>query len=634
MSSLGARIDGSSVEFSIFSRHATGVSLCTFDEEGVETRTVLDREGEIFRGSIERAEPALRYGFRVEGPTGPGHHFDPSKLLLDPYARAIEGSVIWDERILEPDVDSAPFVPRCVVVESQFEWGADRRPDVPWNESVIYETHVKGFSFLNRKIPAEIRGTFAGIAHPWSIEYLLDLGVTAVELLPVHHHVHDYRLHKLGLRNYWGYQTLGFFAPHDEYARRGTGEQVDEFKSMVRDLHTAGLEVILDVVYNHTGEGEEGDPALCFRGIDNKVYYRAEENDPDRYVDFTATGNTLDLREEPVLSMVLDSLRYWSEEMRVDGFRFDLAPTLARESSFLARIAGEPFLEGLKLIAEPWDAVPGGDWTGRMAPTLREWNGRFRDDVRDFWRNRGNGIVPLATRITGSADLFASPASSINFVACHDGFTLRDAVTYEEKHNEDNRENNLDGHSENRTWNCGIEGETEDPEVNSLRARQMRNLMATALLSRGVPMMLGGDEIARTQRGNNNPYCQDNEISWYSWEHSDTSESLMEFVRSCLALRRRHRCITELRFNGEDFRWFDPNGIELDGSAWTQSVLAFQVLVSAEDDAVLIQFNSSSEQLAFEFPQSGRRWVRALDTSVSSSSRSLDSHSLRVYEVA
>ncbi len=524
---------------------AERVELCLFDETGRETRVDLpERTGYTWHGYLPGIGAGQRYGYRVHGPWDParGMRCNPHKLLLDPYARAIEGEVRWSERIhahvpghpfIRQESDSAPDVPRSIVVAGSFDWEEDEHPRVPDEDTVIYETHVKGFSQRHPGVPPELRGTYAGMAHPAALEHLQRLGVTSVELLPVHHFVHDGFLLERGLRNYWGYNTIGFFAPHAEYAAGGSGgQQVDEFKAMVKAFHGAGLEVILDVVYNHTGEGNHRGPMLSLRGFDNGAYYRVRPENPRHYIDYTGTGNTLDMREPFVLQLILDSLRYWISEMHVDGFRFDLASALAREdhhvdrgAAFFDIIQQDPVVRTAKLIAEPWDIGEGGYQVGSFPPPWAEWNGAYRDTVRDLWRGQPDMLHDFGRRFTGSADLFADegrpPAASINFVTAHDGFTLVDLVSYEQKHNLANGDGNRDGESHNRSWNCGVEGPTDDPAVLVLRERQRRNLLATLLLSQGVPMLLGGDELGRSQGGNNNGYCHDSELSWFDWERSD-----------------------------------------------------------------------------------------------------------------
>ena len=596
---LGATFDGAGTNFSIFSEVATLVELCLFDEERRETRIELPEvTGHIWHGYLPEVRPGQRYGYRVHGPWAPGlgHRCNAAKLLIDPYAKAVEGRVDWGQAVYghrfdDPkkldDTDSAPHMPLGIVVNPYFDWGDDRHPRTPWHETVIYETHVKGFTKLFEAVPERLRGTYAGLGHPAAIEHLTDLGVTAIELMPVHQFVHDQRLVDLGLSNYWGYNSIAFFATHNAYASaKRPGEEVLEFKRMVRSLHDAGIEVILDVVYNHTGEGNHLGPMLSFRGIDNAAYYRLSPENRAFYVDFTGCGNSLNMRHPHVLQLIMDSLRYWIEDMHVDGFRFDLAAALARElhavdrlSTFFHIIQQDPVISQVKLIAEPWDVGEGGYQVGNFPPQWSEWNGKYRDTVRDFWRGEEATLAEFGARFTGSSDLYEStgrrPYASINFVTAHDGFTLRDLVSYNEKHNEDNGEDNNDGESHNRSWNCGVEGETDDPEVLELRARQQRNFLATLFLSQGIPMIVAGDEIGKTQGGNNNAYCQDNEISWLDWENAD--EDLLELTRRLIQLRHEHPVFQRRRwFQGKSIRgteltdigWFKPDGVEMGEEDW------------------------------------------------------------------
>jgi isoamylase len=536
------------------------VEFCLFDDDGTETRVELpERTAHVWHGFLPNVGPGRRYGLRVQGPwdLAAGQRCNPAKLLIDPYATAIDGEVQWGPAVFGQDqdnpgvaneLDSASAMPKCVVTERAFDWAGDLRLRVPLEETVIYETHVKGLTQRHPDIPADIRGTYAGLAHPVMTDYLTDLGITAVELLPVHQFVHDERLLEQGLRNYWGYNSIGFLAPHGGYSSVGTaGAQVDEFKTMVKALHAAGLEVILDVVYNHTAEGNHDGPTLSLKGIDNPAYYRLVDGERDRYYDTTGTGNSVNVGHPTALRLIMDSLRYWVTDMHVDGFRFDLATTLTRQtgeedihSAFLDLVYQDPVLAPVKLIAEPWDIA--GYMVGGFPARWSEWNGKFRDQVRDFWRGEEGLLGEFALRVTGSGDIYSSdrrvPSASVNFVTAHDGFTLADLTSYNDKHNEANGEHNNDGENDNRSWNCGAEGPTDDPTVTKLRARQHRNLLGTLLLSAGVPMLLGGDEIGRTQQGNNNAYCQDNEISWYDWEHQD--EDLLAFTRTALALRLEH----------------------------------------------------------------------------------------------
>ena len=596
---LGATWDGEGTNFSIFSEVAERVELCLFGEDGAERRLALPEVTAFcWHGYVPGVGPGQRYGFRVYGPWSPdeGHRCNPAKLLLDPYAKAIDGDVRWHQAVfsyqsgeehVRNDADSAPYVPRAIVIDPAFSWGRDRPPRTPLHGSILYEIHVKGFTARRRDIPRPIRGTYAGLAHRASIEYLKTLGVTAVELMPVHQFVHDAHLMGRGLRNYWGYNSIAFLAPHHGYAaRRDPGGQVVEFKRMVKALHAAGIEVILDVVYNHTAEGNHLGPTLSFKGIDNAAYYRLVAGERRRYFDYTGTGNTLNVRHPHVLQLIMDSLRYWVLDMHVDGFRFDLAATLARElhavdrlSAFFDVIQQDPVISQVKLIAEPWDVGEGGYQVGNFPPLWSEWNGRYRDTVRDYWRGEPAVLSEMASRLTGSSDLYAEtgrrPFASINFVTAHDGFTLADLVSYNEKHNEANGEENRDGESHNRSWNCGAEGPADDAEVKKLRARQKRNFLATLFLSQGVPMLLGGDEIGRTQRGNNNAYCQGNEISWFDWEQADSE--LLAFTRCLIAIRREHYIFRRRRwFQGRplrsagvaDIAWFRPDGTPMNDEDW------------------------------------------------------------------
>jgi isoamylase len=659
---LGATFDGIGTNFSVFSESAERVELCLFDEEGDETRVELPEVTAFcWHGYLPNIGVGQRYGFRVHGPWAPeqGHRFNPSKLLLDPYAKAIEGQVSRNKAVFpyyfnapdssRNDADSAPYMPKSVVVIPYFDWGDDRHPRTPWHETIIYETHVIGVTRNHPAIPSELRGTYAGLAHPAMAEYLKDLGVTAVELLPVHQFIHDAHLLEKGLRNYWGYNSIGYFAPHNEYSSLGQlGQQVQEFKQMVKVLHQANIEVILDVVYNHTAEGNHLGPMLCFKGLDNAAYYRLVADNPRYYMDYTGTGNSLNMRHPHVLQLIMDSLRYWVEEMHVDGFRFDLASTLARElhdvdrlSAFFDLIHQDPVVNQAKLIAEPWDVGEGGYQVGNFPPLWSEWNGKYRDTVRDYWRGVDQTLGEFAYRFTGSSDLYGTtgrrPFASVNFVTAHDGFTLRDLVSYNEKHNEANGEENKDGESHNRSWNCGAEGPTDDPEVNILRAQQRRNFLATLFLSQGIPMLLGGDEIGRTQRGNNNAYCQDNEISWYDWENAD--QSLLEFVTSLIRMRKEHPVLHRRHYfmgraiHGEkvtDLGWFRPDGQEMAEADWAVSFgKALGVWLNGRalnevdangellvDDSLYVMFNAHYEPLEFVIPTSaiGQRWVKILGT--------------------
>jgi isoamylase len=597
---LGATWDGEGTNFALFAPQAESVDVCLFDDTGAEHRVRLEESTyHVWHGYVPRVGPRQRYGFRVDGPFDPerGLRWNPSKLLADPYALAFDGEFVADDAIFGYPVgrddthqdhrDSAPYVPKSVVVHDAFPWGEDHhRPHTAWADSVIYELHVRGFTMRHPDVPPELRGTYAGLGHQAAVDHLLRLGVTAVELMPVHQFVSEPPLLRRGLGNYWGYNTLGYFAPHSAYCSSGTrGEQVREFKAMVRALHTAGIEVILDVVYNHTAEGNETGPTLSLRGIDNPTYYRLRDDEPRYYLDYTGTGNTLNARQPHVLQLIMDSLRYWVTEMHVDGFRFDLAAALARSfhdvdklSAFFDIIQQDPVLSRVKLIAEPWDLGPGGYLVGEFPPLWTEWNGKYRDSVRDFWRGADTGVAELGYRLTGSSDLYQDdgrrPYASINFVTCHDGFSLRDLVSYNDKHNQANGEGNRDGNDDNRSWNFGVEGETDDPAILESRARQMRSFLATLLLSQGVPMLRMGDELAHTQRGNNNAYCQDNEISWLDW----SAAPYEQLVTRLLSLRREHPVFRQRAFfqgralgadGTKDLAWFTPAGVEMDDADWS-----------------------------------------------------------------
>ena len=660
---LGATWDGEGCNFALFSSIAERVELCLFDQDGGETRHRLpERTGYTWHGYVPGVAPGQRYGYRVHGPWAPdeGHRCNPAKLLLDPYAKAIAGQVDWNPSVFshrheapesQNEDDSAPSMPKSVVIEPSFDWEGDRHPNTRLHDTIIYEMHVKGFSARHPDIPEELRGTYAAIAHPASIDYLSSLGVTAVELMPVHQFVHDSNLLEQGLRNYWGYNSIGFLAPHNEYACAGQpGDQVAEFKHMVKALHAAGIEVILDVVYNHTAEGNHLGPSLCFKGIDNAAYYRLVDDDPVHYMDYTGTGNSLNARDPHVLQLIMDSLRYWVLDMHVDGFRFDLASALARElhdvdrlSAFFDLIQQDPTINQVKLIAEPWDVGEGGYQVGNFPPRWSEWNGRYRDTVRDYWRGEESTTAEFAYRLTGSADLYQSdgrrPFASINFITAHDGFTLRDLVSYNEKHNEANGEDSQDGEDHNRSWNCGAEGPTDDEQVKALRARQQRNFLSTLFLSQGIPMLVMGDELGRTQGGNNNAYCQDNDISWVDWESAD--EALLAFTRNLIARRKRHPSFGRrgwflgrpLRGSHiEDIRWFRPDGTEMSDEDWdTEHARSFIVFLYGKgiasrdergerisDDSFLLLFNAHNEPLDFTVPaiaSSHNAWTTALDTS-------------------
>jgi glycogen operon protein len=655
--------DGSGTNFALFSAHAEKVELCLFEDNGdAEAARIALPEytHEIWHGYLPDVRPGQLYGYRVYGPYAPeaGHRFNHHKLLIDPYAKALVGDIVWDDalfgyRLGDDDLsfderDSAPFMPKCQVIDPAYTWG--RKPDArPWHETILYEMHVRGFTMRHPDVPASVRGTFAGLAAAPVVDYLRDLGITAVELLPVHAFVHDRHLVERGLRNYWGYNTIGFFAPHAEYLGRGG---LGDFKAFVQQMHDAGIEVILDVVYNHTAEGNHQGPTLSFRGIDNRSYYYLMAGEERYYNDFTGTGNALELRHRHVLRMVTDSLRYWVEEMGVDGFRFDLATTLARvdgtydeHASFLDAVAQDPVLSAVKLIAEPWDTGMGGYQVGHFPPGWAEWNDQYRDTGRKFWKGDEGQLAAFARRFAGSADLYDRRGrrswASVNFVTAHDGFTLRDLVSYNAKHNEANKEDNRDGSDNNNSWNCGAEGPTEDPEILRLRRRQMRNFLATLLFSQGAPMLLGGDELGRTQGGNNNAYCQDSEIGWFDWQvRDDEGTALLAFARKVIALRREHIVFHRDRFfsgrpiPGTDVRdvvWLRPDGTEMAEGDWEPGhAKALAVRLSGEaglahltahgeqepDDTFLIQFNASHEPVTFRVPDDppAGRWDVIVDT--------------------
>ena len=658
---LGSTFDGIGTNFSVFSEAAERVELCLFDDQGAETRIdFTERTALCWHGYLPDVKPGQRYGFRVHGHWAPdqGSWCNSAKLLLDPYAKAIDGRWNWNEAVFpyqfaapessRNDLDSAPFMPKSVVINPFFDWGQDRRPRTPWHRTVLYETHVKGFTTKHPLIPDELRGRYAGMAHPEAIKYLQRLGVTAVELLPVHQFVQDSSLRDRGLANYWGYNSIGYLAPHNEYASGQRGEQVQEFKHLVKTMHEAGIEVILDVVYNHTAEGNHLGPVLSLKGIDNAAYYRLVPDKRRYYVDYTGTGNSMNMRHPHVLQLIMDSLRYWVSEMHVDGFRFDLAATLARElhevdrlSSFFDLIQQDPIVSQVKLIAEPWDIGEGGYQVGNFPPLWSEWNGKYRDTVRDFWRGTDRTLAEFAYRLTGSSDLYEgtarSPYASVNFITAHDGFTLADLVSYNDKHNEANGEDNRDGESYNRSWNCGAEGPTTASEVTTLRARQQRNYLATLMLSQGVPMLLGGDEIGRTQQGNNNGYCQDNDVSWYAWARAD--ERLLQFTRRLIRLRHRHPVLCRRRwFQGRephgpsvgDIGWFVPAGTEMSDADWQVGFAkSLGVFLNGDaiptpnergervvDDSFYIMFNAHHAALEFRLPPKawGERWTQVLDT--------------------
>ena len=664
---LGATFDGSGTNFALYSAVATKVELCLFDREGNENRIELTEvDNDVWHCYLPGIAPGHQYGYRVYGPYDPanGHRCDPSKLLLDPYAKAISGTVKNDPSLFSYDFadptqrneeDSADSTMRSVVVSPFFDWGRDRPPAHPYNETIIYEAHVKGFTKLHPDIPKELQGTYLGLAHPAAIKHLTDLGVTAIELMPVHQFVNDTSLQDKGLSNYWGYNTIGFFAPHNGYATYGqNGHQVNEFKTMVKSLHEAGIEVILDVVYNHTAEGNHMGPTLSFRGIDNASYYRLVDGDQAHYFDTTGTGNSLLMRSHAVLQLIMDSLRYWVTEMHVDGFRFDLASTLARQfhevdklSTFFELIAQDPVLSGVKLIAEPWDVGDGGYNVGEFPALWSEWNGKYRDTMRDFWRGEPSTLGEFAARISGSADLYQhsgrAPMASINFITAHDGFTLNDLVSYNNKHNEANGEGNADGESNNRSWNCGEEGPTEDPEVLSLRSRQIKNFLTTMFFSQGVPMICHGDEMGRTQAGNNNVYCQDNELSWVNWNLNATQQDLLHFTRKVIKLRKDHPVLRRRRFfygdaahGGEsklqEIGWLRPSGEHMRDEDWTAwYARSLMVYVNGHaisepnlhgekivDKSFLLLVNASEEDIEFTIPTeptgSSKAWKVVIDT--------------------
>lgn len=664
---LGATYNGAGTNFSVFSEVAEQVQLCLIDDDGSETRIDLDEvDGFVWHAYLPTVAPGQRYGFRVHGPWDPGAGLrcDASKLLLDPYGKSFDGRFDFTQALYSydlnggdqpPGVDSLGHTMTSVVINPFFDWGSDRAPRTPYHETIIYEAHVKGMTQTHPGVPEQLRGTYAGLAHPAVIEHLRSLNVTAIELMPVHQFLNDKRLLDLGLRNYWGYNTFGYFAPHDAYAaNQQAGGAVGEFKTMVRAFHDAGIEVILDVVYNHTAESDHLGPTINFRGIDNAGYYRLLDSDPARYKDFTGTGNSLNVRHPHTLQLIMDSLRYWVLEMHVDGFRFDLASTLAREfydvdrlSAFFDIIQQDPVISQVKLIAEPWDIGEGGYQVGNFPGLWTEWNGKYRDTVRDYWRGEPAALGEFASRLTGSADLYEAtgrrPIASINFVTCHDGFTLTDLVSYNEKHNDANGEHNRDGENHNRSWNCGVEGPTEDPEIIALRHRQMRNIMTTLMVSQGTPMISHGDEVGRTQRGNNNGYCQDNEITWINWGDADQYNDILEFTRKVTALRAAHPVFRRRRFfdgrpsaNGHHMRdiyWLTRHGVEMTAHDWHSGIKSVAVGLNGEalrepdargerilDDSFLLCFNAHAYPVDFVIPDdpSVRQWVVVIDTSTPS----------------
>ncbi|GAA1589529.1 glycogen debranching protein GlgX [Kribbella sancticallisti] len=659
---LGATYDGSGTNFALFSEVAQQVDLALIGDDGSEQLVQLTEvDGFVWHAYLPAVQPGQRYGYRVHGPYEPdaGHRCNPSKLLLDPYAKAIDGQVDADEslfsyRFAKPDelntMDNREHTMLSVVTNPFFDWGNDRPPGHAYHETVIYEAHVKGLTKTHPALPEEIRGTYAGIGHPAIIEHLKELGVTAIELMPVHQFAQDGHLQERGLSNYWGYNTIGFFAPHNAYSSIGTrGQQVTEFKTMVQALHEADIEVILDVVYNHTAEGNEFGPTLSFKGIDNAAYYRLVDEDRSHYYDTTGTGNSLLMRHPHVLQLIMDSLRYWVTEMHVDGFRFDLAATLARQfhevdrlSAFFDLVQQDPVVSQVKLIAEPWDVGDGGYQVGNFPPLWTEWNGKYRDTVRDFWRGEKYTLAEFASRLTGSSDLYQDdsrrPIASINFVTAHDGFTLRDLVSYNDKHNEANGEGGKDGEGHNRSWNCGAEGSTDDPAVLALRARQQRNFLTTLLISQGVPMLAHGDELGRTQSGNNNVYCQDNELAWVDWNLTDAQKDLLDFTRRVVRLRHEHPVLRRRRFfHGDtgvdglgDLVWFTPAGKEMQDGDWGRDdARAVAVFLNGDaisepdprgepvvDDSFLILLNSNYQPLDFLLPAKdyGESWTVVVDT--------------------
>ncbi|MDQ2075307.1 glycogen debranching protein GlgX [Marinimicrobium sp. ABcell2] len=667
---LGATWDGNGVNFAIFSEYAEKVELCLFDSttnREVETITLTENTDLVWHCYLPDAGPDLLYGYRVHGPYAPeeGHRFNANKLLLDPYAKSIVGDLHWSDKnfayrighkredLSFDERDNAENMPKCRVIDPTFDWGKDTQLNTPWHDTVIYELHVKGFTQLHPYLPQHLRGTYLALAEPAVIDYLKSLGVTAVELMPIHTFIDDRTLTDNGLRNYWGYNSINFFAPDSRYA---ANKPVTDFKKAVKALHAAGIEVIIDVVYNHTAEGNHMGPTLSFRGIDNMAYYRLVPESERYYMDYTGTGNTLNMMHPRVLQMIMDSLRYWVNEMHVDGFRFDLCSALARElhevdrlGAFFDIIHQDPVLSCVKLIAEPWDLGEGGYQVGNFPPGWTEWNGKYRDAIRDYWKGEGGSIAELATRLTGSSDLYFSdgrrPYASINLVTAHDGFTLHDLVSYNEKHNIANKEENRDGESFNRSWNCGAEGPTEDPDINDLRARQKRNMLATLFLSQGVPMLVAGDEHGRTQRGNNNAYCQDNEISWLKWDMSDEDQELFEFVKRLITIRRNHPSFRRRHFfegavddgsGVKDIFWLNPNGVEMSREEWNHAnARSLGICMPGEgirdvdsrgepvtDDDFLLLLNAHGDEVVFKIPEllGIQTWTVILDTYLPSSS--------------
>jgi isoamylase len=662
---LGAKYDGLGVNFALFSENANGVELCLFDDAGNETDRikVVERTHNSWHVYVPGIKPGQQYGYRVYGPYEPenGHRFNPNKLLIDPYAKAINGTGEWnnalfgykighdDEDLSFSESDSGNYVPKCIVIDEVFEWEGDKPIKIPLNKTIIYELHVKGFTKRCTAIPEDIRGTYAGLAHPETIKYLKNLGVNAIELMPVHQFINDKHLIDNGLTNYWGYNSISFFAPHPEYCSSGSeGEQVNEFKSMVKEMHKAGIEVIIDVVYNHTGEGSQMGPTVSFRGIDNTSYYRLVEDDRRFYMDYTGTGNTLNSVHPTILRLIMDSLRYWVTEMHVDGFRFDLATALAREfsdvdkwGSFFDVLHQDPILSQTKLIAEPWDIGENGYQVGNFPAGWLEWNGRYRDSMRDYWRGEDEALPEFANRITGSSDLYFDdwrrPVASINFITAHDGFTLRDLVSYNQKHNEANKEDNRDGEDHNRSWNAGVEGETDDESVIALRKKQVRNFLATLFISQGIPMLVAGDELWRTQKGNNNTYCHDNELTWIDWDTKD--EELIEFVSGLIGIRFNHPVFCRVKWFRDkpiegkgikDIEWFHPEGEKMSIEHWNTSYAkSLGKFLSGEgihsrdergnrivDDSFYVMFNAHDEKVVFKLPgkEYGNPWKIIIDT--------------------
>ncbi|MBE9583523.1 glycogen debranching protein GlgX [Mucilaginibacter sp. JRF] len=665
---LGATWDGEGVNFTLYADNATGVELCLFNspDDTKESKKIklYERSHQVWHIYLPGVKPGQLYGYRVHGPyeSQNGLRFNPNKLLIDPYAKAIAGAIDWHDSLFgyevgHPDgdlsyseTDSAPYIPKSVVIDNTFDWGNDELPRTPYHQTVIYEAHVRGLTMQHPEIPENIRGSYAAIGHPAIIKHLKDLGITAIELMPIHQFVNDRHLGEKGLRNYWGYNTIGFFAPDVRYSSTGvTGGQVSEFKAMVKELHKAGIEVILDVVYNHTGEGNQLGPTLSFKGADNSSYYRLVDEDKRFYMDYTGTGNTLNAMLPNVLRYIMDSLRYWITEMHVDGFRFDLASTLARElhevnrlSAFFDIIHQDPVISQVKLIAEPWDVGEGGYQVGKFPPGWAEWNGKYRDCIRDYWRGADSMLGEFAQRFTGSPDLYEDdyrrPTASINFITAHDGFTMNDLVSYNEKHNEANGEDNNDGESHNRSWNCGAEGDTDDKAVNELRAQQKRNFLSTLFLSQGVPMIVAGDEMGRTQKGNNNAYCQDNEISWLDWGNAD--KQLLKFTQKLINFRKDHPNFRRRRwFQGQpvkgqgldDIAWFLPEGSEMSDENWSHDFAkSLAVFLNGKgihslgpkgerivDDSYYLIFNAFHEAIDYKMPPEkfGKKWRVVLDTS-------------------